>query len=61
MASRIKDEEKAYDYFMDSVYMDLKDLNKNTSDGLHMANLGGSLLSVLSGFLELELKKMVFI
>lgn len=57
MASRIKDEEKAYDYFMDSVYMDLKDLNKNTSDGLHMANLGGSLLSVLSGFFGIRIKE----
>lgn len=50
MACRLKDDQLAYDYFMDSVYMDLKDLNHNTSDGLHMANIGGSLISVLSGF-----------
>lgn len=50
MGSRLKDDKLAYDYFMDSVYMDLKDLNHNTSDGLHMANIGGSLISVLSGF-----------
>jgi alpha,alpha-trehalose phosphorylase len=50
MACRLKDEEKAYKYFMDTVYMDIKDLNKNTNVGLHMANMGGSLLNVISGF-----------
>lgn len=50
MACRIRDEKLAYNYFMDSVYMDLKDLNQNTANGLHMANMGGSLTSVLRGF-----------
>ncbi|WFA07960.1 beta-phosphoglucomutase [Tissierella sp. Yu-01] len=57
MACRLKDEEKAYNYFMDSVYMDLKDINKNTSDGLHMANMGGTLISVLSGFGGIRIKE----
>lgn len=47
----------AYKYFMDSVYMDLKDLNHNTSDGLHMANMGGTLISVLSGFGGVRIKE----
>ncbi|HZK10279.1 MAG TPA: beta-phosphoglucomutase, partial [Clostridia bacterium] len=50
MAARLRDEKKAYDYFMDSVYLDIEDLQENTRDGLHMANIGGSLLSVLRGF-----------
>ena len=50
MASRLCDEELSYKYFMDSIYMDLKDLHKNTTDGLHMANIGGSILSILKGF-----------
>lgn len=50
MASRLGNEHLSYKYFMNSVFMDLKDLHHNTTDGLHMANIGGSLLSVLKGF-----------
>ena len=57
MACRFKDGGLAYKYFMDSVYMDLKDLNHNTSDGLHMANMGGTLISVLSGFGGVRIKE----
>lgn len=61
MACRLKDEGLALDYFMDSVYLDLKNLNHNTQDGLHMANIGGSLLFVLKGFagIRLEENKLV--
>lgn len=57
MASRLRDEKPSYDYFMDSVYLDVRDLHGNTRDGLHMANIGGSLLSVLKGFGGLEIKE----
>ncbi|MDR7870374.1 MAG: beta-phosphoglucomutase [Tissierellaceae bacterium] len=57
VACRLNDEKLAYKYFMDTVYMDLKDLNQNTSVGLHMANMGGSLLSVLSGFGGIRIKE----
>lgn len=50
MASRLGEEELSYKHFMNSIYMDLNNLHNNTSDGLHMANIGGSLLSVLKGF-----------
>ena len=30
--------------------MDLVDLQKNTADGLHLANLGGSWLALVAGF-----------
>ncbi len=50
MASKLRDEDLAYKYFMDTVYMDIKDMHDNTIDGLHMANIGGSLLSVIKGF-----------
>ncbi len=50
VACRLKDDALAYKHFMDSVNLDLKDLNQNSADGLHMANIGGSILSVLAGF-----------
>jgi alpha,alpha-trehalose phosphorylase len=55
VACRLKDDVLAYKHFMDSVNLDLKDLNRNTADGLHMANIGGSILSVLAGFGGLSL------
>ncbi len=61
MACKLKKEDEAYDFFMDSVYLDLKDLNLNTRDGLHLANIGGSLLFILKGFagISFEENKLV--
>ncbi len=50
MAARLGDIEKAYDYLHESWVMDLKDTHRNTKDGLHMANISGSLLGVIYGF-----------
>src|SRR5699024_5464433 len=57
IASSIGDNDLAYKLFMDTVYMDLKNLNHNTPDGLHMANIGGSILSVIKGFAGLRIKE----
>lgn len=57
MASRVGDRSKAYDYFKESIYLDLHDTHKNTKDGLHMANMAGTLLSVTSGFGGLRLSE----
>lgn len=56
LAARIGFKQKAYDYFTDTVRMDLTDLQGNSCDGLHVANLGGSWLTVVSGFGGLEVK-----
>lgn len=50
MATRIVELDKAYNYFMDTVYMDLYDIQGNTIDGIHAANLGGMWLSLVKGF-----------
>ena len=56
MASRCGFNEKAYDYFLESIDLDLKDTHKNTKDGLHMANMAGTVLSVLTGFAGLRME-----
>lgn len=56
LAARIGLKNKAYSYFMDTVKTDLIDLQRNTQDGLHIANLGGSWLTVVSGFGGLQVK-----
>lgn len=50
MASEIGDTEKAYQYFMDTALMDLTDIQRNTVDGVHAANLGGTWLGIVFGF-----------
>ncbi|MFD1433320.1 glycoside hydrolase family 65 protein [Lacticaseibacillus yichunensis] len=54
LAANLGDTEKAYHYFMDSALLDLTDLQGNTKDGLHMANLGGSWMSAAYGFAGLK-------
>ena len=41
--------EKAYQYFMQTVRTDLDDKQRNTKDGLHMANMAGAWLCIVHG------------
>jgi len=50
LAARLGATDKAYQYFMDTARMDLVNLQQNTADGLHLANLGGSWLALVAGF-----------
>ncbi len=50
MASRCGYYEKAYDYFKESIQLDIENTHLNTKDGLHMANCSGAVLGVISGF-----------
>ncbi len=50
MASRIGETDKAFHYFEESIELDLENTHGNTKDGLHMANIAGTALSVISGF-----------
>ncbi|GGO94011.1 glycoside hydrolase family 65 protein [Wenjunlia tyrosinilytica] len=40
----------AYDYLGEAALMDLKDLENNTRDGLHMASLAGTWVALVAGF-----------
>ncbi len=40
----------AYDYLAEAALMDLRDLDHDVLDGVHVASLGGALLAVLAGF-----------
>ncbi|HEV3056381.1 MAG TPA: glycosyl hydrolase family 65 protein, partial [Solirubrobacteraceae bacterium] len=50
MAAEVGHLELAYDYFREAALMDLDDLEHNTRDGVHIASLAGSWLSVVAGF-----------
>ncbi|MBF6625460.1 glycoside hydrolase family 65 protein [Aerococcaceae bacterium zg-BR9] len=50
VATLLGNVEKGYEYFMDTVYMDLDDKHQNVIDGIHAANMGGMWLSLIKGF-----------
>ncbi|MFT8812150.1 glycosyl hydrolase family 65 protein [Oenococcus sp.] len=54
LAAKLGYQKKSEDYFMATALTDLIDLQGNTEDGLHMANLGGSWLGLVYGFAGLE-------
>jgi alpha,alpha-trehalose phosphorylase len=56
MACRYKFLDKAYYYFIQSISLDLHDTHQNTKDGLHLANIGGTVLSIIQGFAGLRLQ-----
>lgn len=55
MASRLDLEQKALDYFNETVRLDLDNTHLNTKDGLHMASMGGTWMALLYGFSGLRL------
>jgi len=57
MAARLGIEEKALEYFRDSAMLDLTDINGNTNDGIHVANMAGSLMVLVYGFAGFRLKE----
>ncbi|GEO57105.1 glycoside hydrolase family 65 protein [Companilactobacillus bobalius] len=56
LAARLGLKEKAYSYFLDTAKTDLIDLQGNTNDGLHIANLGGSWIAIVAGFGGVQIK-----
>lgn len=57
VASRIGRTDKAYDYFSETARLDLDDTHGNTRDGLHMANMAGTWVCVVSGFGGMQVTK----
>jgi alpha,alpha-trehalose phosphorylase len=57
VASEIGDHEKAYDYFMATARMDIDDTHHNVKDGVHIANMAGTWMCVVSGFGGLRVRE----
>ncbi|MCL2820830.1 MAG: family 65 glycosyl hydrolase [Oscillospiraceae bacterium] len=57
MAARLGLENKAYEYFYDTLITDLENTHGNTKDGLHTANLGGSWMVTVMGFAGMRLNE----
>ncbi|HEX3046487.1 MAG TPA: beta-phosphoglucomutase [Bacillota bacterium] len=50
IASEIGRPEEAYDFFHQSLYMDISDFRQNTAGGVHFASAGGTWMAVVNGF-----------
>ena len=57
LASKLGLDDKAYGYFVKTINLDLEDTHRNTKDGLHMANIAGTALSVVTGFAGMRIKE----
>ncbi|MHC5373218.1 glycoside hydrolase family 65 protein [Enterococcus sp. LJL120] len=55
VANQFGDSEKAYNYFDESSKIDITNSHKNTKDGIHAANMGGTYLGLVFGFGGLRL------
>jgi len=49
VAAEVGHMELAYDYLSEAALMDIHDLNHNTSDGVHIASLGGAVIAIIAG------------
>ncbi|QEH61703.1 maltose phosphorylase [Spiroplasma chinense] len=56
MAARLKIGDYGFEYFKDSINLDLYDTHKNTDRGLHMANMGGARMFVIYGLLGINIE-----
>ncbi len=50
VAAEVGHDDLAFDYFNQSLYLDLADTHGNTADGLHIANAGGMWACLVHGF-----------
>jgi len=57
VASKLKQYDKAYEYFGESAKLDLFNTHKNTKDGIHTANMGGNYMAIVYGFGGLRIKE----
>jgi alpha,alpha-trehalose phosphorylase len=50
IAAEVGQLELAHDYLAEAALMDLRDVEHNTSDGVHMASLAGAWIALVAGF-----------
>ncbi|ARU92174.1 Glycosyl hydrolase, family 65 [Spiroplasma clarkii] len=56
MAARLRIKDYGFEYFKETINLDLYDTHKNTDRGLHMANMGGARMFVIYGLLGINIE-----
>jgi maltose phosphorylase len=57
VASKIGDEQKAYELYLRTARLDLDDYNKEVREGLHITSMGGTWMSIVYGFGGMRIKQ----
>gem|GEM_PF-6558363 len=57
MAARLQIKDYGFEYFKETINLDLYDTHKNTDRGLHMANMGGARMFVIYGLLGINVEE----
>ncbi|WP_069659799.1 glycoside hydrolase family 65 protein [Arcticibacter eurypsychrophilus] len=56
LAAKLGDEQRAYDFYLQTSRLDLDDYNNDTDDGLHITSMAGTWMSVVEGFAGMRIK-----
>jgi maltose phosphorylase len=56
LASKLNDEEKAYEFYLRTARLDLDDYNNDTEDGLHITSMAGTWMSIVEGFAGMRVR-----
>lgn len=54
IASEVGYRDMAYEFFQQTLYLDLKNLRRNTDGGIHLASVGGTWMAVVNGFVGMR-------
>jgi alpha,alpha-trehalose phosphorylase len=57
IAAKLGMVDKAYEYFGESAKLDLFNTHRNTKDGIHTANMGGTYMAIVYGFGGVRIKE----
>jgi len=56
LAAKLKDEQRAYEFYLRTARLDLDDYNNDTEDGLHITSMAGTWMSIVEGFAGMRVK-----
>jgi len=56
LAAKLKDESRAYEFYLRTARLDLDDYNNDTEDGLHITSMAGTWMSIVQGFAGMRIK-----
>lgn len=57
LAAKLKDEKKAYAFYLQTARLDLDDYNNDTEDGLHITSMAGTWMSIVEGFAGMRIRE----
>src|SRR3546814_740827 len=56
LAAKLKEEQRAYEFYLRTARLELDDYNNDTEDGLHITSMAGTWMSIVEGFAGMRVK-----